>query len=89
MTTRYPATTSAASGPEAARNLELVAEGKLTACTDVPRPPFELEEGGQLAGNRVGQLPVTALHVVGGEHLDHGRPGAGEGHGNATEEGKC
>ena len=59
--------TTAVPGPEAARNLELVAEGKLTACTDVPRPPFELEQDGQLDGIDIelvralaGRLALTA-----------------------------
>ena len=59
--------TATMTGPDAAANLDLVADGKLTACTDVPRPPFTLEENGQLDGIDVelvralaGRLALTA-----------------------------
>lgn len=56
-----------AAGPPAAGTLGLVAEGRLTACTDPSHPPFSLEADGQLDGIDVelvrglaGRLALTA-----------------------------
>lgn len=42
--------TTAASGAPSGADLDTVQDGKLTACTDVPYPPFEFEEGGKFDG---------------------------------------
>jgi len=42
-------TTAAGEGPST-ENLGLVSDGKLTACTDVPYPPFEFEQDGRFDG---------------------------------------
>lgn len=42
--------TTGTSGATAAVALDTVSEGKLTACTDAPYPPFEYEEGGEFTG---------------------------------------
>ncbi|MGH9283146.1 MAG: hypothetical protein ACRD0S_09445, partial [Acidimicrobiales bacterium] len=43
-------TTAGANTPVTGTDLDTVASGKLTACTDVPYPPFEFEENGQFDG---------------------------------------
>lgn len=40
----------AGGGEAEAGALELVSEGQLTVCSDVPYPPFEFEEGGEYTG---------------------------------------
>jgi polar amino acid transport system substrate-binding protein len=48
--TGSPVTSSVPVGPEAGKALDTVVEGKLTACTDTPRAPFEFDADGQLDG---------------------------------------
>lgn len=36
--------------PEEANGLDLVSEGSLTVCSDIPFPPFEFEENGEYTG---------------------------------------
>lgn len=43
-------TASTLSGPDAGRALQTVKAGTLTACSDVPHPPFEMEADGQYDG---------------------------------------
>lgn len=44
------ADTGTGSGSEEASGLDLVSEGSLTVCSDIPYPPFEFEENGEYTG---------------------------------------
>lgn len=59
--------TTAAGGGTPGENLDLVSEGKLTACTDIPYAPFEFEQDGKFDGIDIelvravaGRLGLTA-----------------------------
>lgn len=45
---------------EEAADLELVDDGKLTVCSDIPYAPFEFEEGGELKGVDVDLMKAVA-----------------------------
>ncbi|HVM03916.1 MAG TPA: transporter substrate-binding domain-containing protein [Acidimicrobiales bacterium] len=59
--------TTAAGGATPGENLDLVSEGRLTACTDIPYAPFEFEQDGKFDGIDIelvravaGRLGLTA-----------------------------
>lgn len=59
--------TTAAGGGTPGENLDLVSEGRLTACTDIPYAPFEFEQDGKFDGIDIelvravaGRLGLTA-----------------------------
>lgn len=56
-----PSDTAASYTPATGADLATVQPGKLTACTDVPHAPFELEADGQLDG-----IDIELVRAVGG-----------------------